>query len=289
LEWKDVYGAPWNIAKALYRFGEGFIDTQADMYVQNPELIGAIGNPMDERSYLLPVTGPAVGALKPVGESFGSRAAEHYLGSAESWRRDDAAGFILEEFQQVLRWGPMAQGTEHWLTTGNSDQFYDEAVGYGVSSYLMSKYYGRSPGRIAIEEYEPAQLKMAARTYASGEAQGALDTIAEGRRLTTYFPPNRGFAGMSIKQTLQPGTMIDRFGTDAGRFVSPTGTPIPMRSLPYGAAEGPYGAFRVVKPIEVQGGSTAPWFGQLGGGMQYELPQSIQSLLRSGYLERVGP
>ena len=60
-----------------------------------------------------------------------------------------------------------------------------------------------------------------------------------------------------------------------------------MRALPYGAAEGPFSSFRVLNPIEVQGGSTAPWFAQPGGGVQFELPQSVQSLLRSGYIERV--
>ncbi len=60
-----------------------------------------------------------------------------------------------------------------------------------------------------------------------------------------------------------------------------------MRSLPYGAADGPYSAFRVVKPIDVPTGRSTSWFGQIGGGAQYELPSSIQSLLKSGHLERV--
>ncbi|MBX3440755.1 MAG: glycohydrolase toxin TNT-related protein [Planctomyces sp.] len=59
-----------------------------------------------------------------------------------------------------------------------------------------------------------------------------------GQRLTSYYPPNRGFSGAPVAETLQPGTLIDRFGLDTGRFASPAGTPVPMRSLPYGAAEG---------------------------------------------------
>ena len=123
----------------------------------------------------------------------------------------------------------------------------------------------------------------------SGNPTDAKDTITEEQRTATYYPPNRGLVGVAATETLRPGAMIDRFGTDAGRFVAPAGTPVPMRSLPSGAAEGPYGVFRVAKPIVVQSGTTAPWFGQLGGGTQYELPQSIQCLLRSGHLERAGP
>jgi RHS repeat-associated protein len=118
---------------------------------------------------------------------------------------------------------------------------------------------------------------------------GSFDTIPAGQRLTTHYPPNRGFLRAPSTETLQPGTLIDRFGTDAGRFASPLGTPTPLRSLPYGAAERPYNSFRVVKPFDVQTGSTAPWFGQMGGGTQYELPASVQSLLNSGHLERVSP
>jgi hypothetical protein len=46
-------------------------------------------------------------------------------------------------------------------------------------------------------------------------------------------------------------------------------------------------ASRVVKPIVVDGGTSAPWFGQPGLGTQYELPGSVSNLLKSGYLERV--
>ena len=60
-------------------------------------------------------------------------------------------------------------------------------------------------------------------------------------------------------------------------------------NLPYGAAEGPYSAFRVVQPFDVQAGPAAPWFGQIGSGTQYELPASVQSLLKSGHLERINP
>ena len=46
------------------------------------------------------------------------------------------------------------------------------------------------------------------------------------------WPPNRGFDGNPTKVTLEPGTLIDRYGYDGGTFVSPKGIPYTERSLP---------------------------------------------------------
>lgn len=113
--------------------------------------------------------------------------------------------------------------------------------------------------------------------------------MAEGQRIVPYYPPNRGFMGTPVGEALQPGTLIDRFGSGGGRFVSPAGTPIPARALPPGVADGPYNVFRVVKPFDVRTGPVSPWFGQPGLGIQHELPVSVTDLLRNGYIERVGP
>ncbi len=115
----------------------------------------------------------------------------------------------------------------------------------------------------------------------------ALDDVAYVQR--SYWPPNRGFAGTPVTETLKPGTMIDRYGYPTGTFASPAGTPAQMRSLAPGVAERPLNTYRVVKPLNVQSGRVAPWFGQPGGGTQYELPESVESLIRSGHLERVCP
>ena len=115
----------------------------------------------------------------------------------------------------------------------------------------------------------------------------SLDTIPEGRRLTTYWPPNRGFSGTPVRETLKPGTRIDRYGYDGGTFVSPEGVPSPMRSLAPGTTDKPYSIFDVVKPLDVQSGKTAPWFGQPGGGTQFELDKSVRELLEEGVIRRV--
>jgi RHS repeat-associated protein len=98
------------------------------------------------------------------------------------------------------------------------------------------------------------------------------------------WPPNGGFAGDPAAATLVPDTTIDRFGLANGSYVSPTGTPFIQRSLAPGTQYAPYNIYTVLKPIDVQAGPIAPAFGMPGGGMQFKLPSSVQSLIDSGHL-----
>jgi hypothetical protein len=42
----------------------------------------------------------------------------------------------------------------------------------------------------------------------------------------------------------------------------------------------------VIKPIpQVQSGVAAPWFGKPGLGTQYQLPMSIDELVRAGFIK----
>ena len=48
-------------------------------------------------------------------------------------------------------------------------------------------------------------------------------------------------------------------------------------------------AHEVIKPIEgVKTGQVAPWFGEVGGGIPHELPNSVQWLVDNGYLKEAG-
>jgi RHS repeat-associated protein len=108
---------------------------------------------------------------------------------------------------------------------------------------------------------------------------------AVGKEITTYYPPDRGFFDEPTSQVLDTGTRIDRYGGEGGTFVSPEGTPGPMRALPPGATTRPYHIYEVANPLEVRAGTVAPWFGQLGLGTQYELPDSVGNLIENGYLK----
>lgn len=102
------------------------------------------------------------------------------------------------------------------------------------------------------------------------------------------WPPNNGFVGTPQSQTLQPGTKIDRYGSNNGGFLSPAGTPFDQRALPNSSANSQFQTFEVVKLLPVNSGQAAPLFGKAGGGTQYQLQgANVQQLLHEGYLRVV--
>lgn len=101
------------------------------------------------------------------------------------------------------------------------------------------------------------------------------------------WPPNRGFLKDPSREVLKPGTMVDRYGYNGGTFVSPLGTPATMRSLAPGTTAKPYKKFRVIKPLPVDSGMAAPWFGEAGLGTQYDLPMSIEDAIKQGFIEEI--
>jgi len=117
-------------------------------------------------------------------------------------------------------------------------------------------------------------------SYATNTAEASLVGQA--------FPDYDGFLlGYSEKVTLQPGTLIDRYGVEAGRFLSPQGTSFAARGLPAAAADAPYAVYEVVEPLEVAAGVAAPAFGQAGMGIQYLTSSSVADLLEAGVLRVV--
>ena len=111
--------------------------------------------------------------------------------------------------------------------------------------------------------------------------------MAEGTSLTSYYPASDGFIGEAESTTLEPGTIVDRYGEENGRFVSPAGTPAEMRSLPPGSLDRPYNAYRVTNSINVMSGRISPAFDQIGLGIQHVLPDSVGNLVDQGFLERI--
>jgi adhesin HecA-like repeat protein len=114
----------------------------------------------------------------------------------------------------------------------------------------------------------------------------STQTASTGTNLVPYYPSNNGFLSESRNITLQPGTLIDRYGPNTGSYVSPAGTPFTMRSLPESAVNSPYNVYEVIAPFEVQSGAITPAYGQLGLGTQHKLPNTVNDLVNSGYLRR---
>ncbi|WP_313896352.1 TNT domain-containing protein [Streptomyces sp. YIM 98790] len=123
------------------------------------------------------------------------------------------------------------------------------------------------------------------------------------------YPPNDGFAEINghvdkYPMRLERGSVIDRFGSERGRFLAPAGTLFKERSLPPQSLntrdpEVPcdYRQYEVLRPFTVWAGTTAAWFEQPGGGQQFMLDARFMSedferidvawLIAAGYLKRV--
>ena len=61
-----------------------------------------------------------------------------------------------------------------------------------------------------------------------------------------------------------------------------------QRALPSTTNEGDFHVYCVERPIDgVQKGKIAPWFGRMGGGIQYKLPDRIVNLMEASMLREV--
>ena len=96
--------------------------------------------------------------------------------------------------------------------------------------------------------------------------------------------PAEGFAGEPYEVELSPGTKVDRFGDELGRFVSPADVPFQDRSLPRGSERLEYNLYLVNFSTRVLAGPAASAFNMKGGGLQYRLSSSVAVLLQQGVL-----
>lgn len=152
----------------------------------------------------------------------------------------------------------------------------------------LGRGHGLTPS--LIDQQDAGVLSFAAGGLRASAFAAERMVVGEaGTALQTYWPPNRGFQGAPIAEELSVGARIDRYGHDGGTFLSPEGTPDWMRSLAPGTTAKPYNVYEVVNTIEVQSGKAAPWFNQVGGGTQYDLPMSVSDAIAKGHLRRVGP
>jgi len=178
----------------------------------------------------------------------------------------------------------------NWRTAVNSGD-WGGIVGGGVTLALlggMGPMDGPMPTELGPLGDEIPASSLAKDRLGDPDCPGCGYTSPELKKLKAlvpYYPPNRGFDGRPVKTTLEPGTIVDRYGGTGGSFASPRGTPPWARSLPYGAENRPLNTYEVVKPLEVDAGRAVPWFGQPGGGIQYDFGRSIQELIDSGYLK----
>lgn len=104
------------------------------------------------------------------------------------------------------------------------------------------------------------------------------------------WAPNGGRVPGTIQegQTLDVGTIIDRYGNPYGKYTSPIGVPYEQRALPYVENPNAYHKYEVLKPIDnVTISQIAEAFEQPGGGMQYELPSIVNKLIKDKFLREI--
>ncbi|MGC0871251.1 glycohydrolase toxin TNT-related protein, partial [Pantoea agglomerans] len=153
--------------------------------------------------------------------------------------------------------------------------------------YNLFRYYDPDSGRFT--QQDPIGLAGGINLYQyAPNALGWVDPWGLTNELVTFWPPNDGALGPVKVSILNPGQLIDRYGYPGGKYTSPVGTPYSMRALAPGTETKPYTVYEVMKPIpRVLESKIAPWFGEIGLGTQYLLPESVQSLIDSGHLKEV--
>jgi len=168
------------------------------------------------------------------------------------------------------------------------DSIGADPFGAGTIAYAM----GASPSTIKATTALGQNVgDLATAAYVSG-AVGRPSSPAAGpmavAELNQYYPPNSGFLGSSSPSTLQPGTLLDRYGgSDFSDFFSPVGVPVGMRALPPGVADKPLRTFRVDRTFTVDAGLVAPYYNQPGYGTQYKTPMQLKQMLSEGYLSEL--
>ena len=143
-------------------------------------------------------------------------------------------------------------------------------------------------------------------------ARGYLRAYYDAAAKTWRYPPQGGYlltpegAPVKMQVTLSPGMRVDRFGSELGGYLAPTGTPYGARGIPPQSLDSTgnpgscnYSRYEVLQPIPVQSGPIAPALGQPGFGVQYVLDAAIFPaapaasdfnvgyLVANGFLQRV--
>jgi RHS repeat-associated protein len=166
---------------------------------------------------------------------------------------------------------------------GGNNQSTAYQIGYGTVTAATMLFGG--------EESEAGNLGTVGDASSTvSQTSRFAPSATESQALVPYYPPNQGFVEAPAQATLVPGTVVDRYGGTGGSFLSPQGTPVGARSLPFGAENNTLNTYQVMQPINVNAGTAAPWFNQVGGGIQYDLGTStVQDLINSGHLAPIHP
>lgn len=158
-------------------------------------------------------------------------------------------------------------------------------------------------GPITLPTFLPLSTSTTGYDRFGGQCPGAFLTTwynSTSSPPSYIYPPLAGYQAKTDGSalvgniTLQPGALIDRFGSEYGTYLAPFGTPYEQRALPPANLDTydtmfpyEYYVYEVLKPLGVMAGPIAGWFEQMGQGTQYQADQSVMALVAGGWLRRV--
>jgi RHS repeat-associated protein len=257
-------------------------------------------------------------AAQAVGGAAASRATgaigSKFVGTAVGGAIDSGVGSLVAQSGQVLT---------HEVTGGKLGQesinFGDVALSAGSGMVMAGGMYAGQKavgaiaagvksqvaptltreirdGTISEEIRRGVEANIAASSNASNASKFSDHVKTEGRLYEKFteegkvgfWPPNKGFRGRVETTSLKSGYIFDRYGDEAGRFVSPAGTRFEKRALPTSKMQDPYHVYEVVEDINnVRTGAIREWFGKEGRGDQHLLQNSVEWYLNKGYIKEL--
>ena len=119
------------------------------------------------------------------------------------------------------------------------------------------------------------------------EAVANIGTIICGKYLSTYCTMKGAVPGTEGKVTLEPGTTLERYGSQYGRYLTDPGTPIDQLALTPGNSQN-LTTYVVNRTITFNTGIVATCEWGMGGGVQYFSWMSVKRLIQFGILTPLG-
>ena len=119
------------------------------------------------------------------------------------------------------------------------------------------------------------------------ETVAAVGTAVCGNYLSTNCTMKGAVPGTEGKVTLEPGTTLDRYGSQYGRYLTDPGTSINQLALTPGNSCN-LTTYVVNRPFTFRTGVVAPCAWGPGGGVQYFTWISVHRLVQFGFLTPIG-
>ncbi len=153
------------------------------------------------------------------------------------------------------------------------------------------RYYGgtNQVRFVSWTKYMGSAIELGAGSFIiPGLPTKAPSKLSIPKRGSNKWPSNDGFLyGKSSLEMINEGVLLDRFGYEAGVYLSPKGAPFSSRALPNATYKTPYHVYEVVKPFPVESGRIAPGMGHIGYGWQYKSFFRVERLLQKGYIKEL--